>query len=201
MEGLLDWLAALPPAALYAILLLAATVENIFPPAPSDTVVAFGAFLAAQGTASLLGAFLATWAGSVGGAMLVFYAGRKFGAARLETLIADRTGEAHRRVAMLYGRYGLLGLALSRFIPGVRAVVPPVAGAMRLSPLRVAAALAIPSAIWYGAITVLAYRIGADWERLAASVKAGGTWTAVGAAAIALAAVVVWRIRRHARAG
>ena len=38
MQGLLDWLAALPAFALYAALAGAAAIENVFPPFPADTV-------------------------------------------------------------------------------------------------------------------------------------------------------------------
>ena len=65
MGGILDWLESLPVGALYASLALVAAIENIFPPVPADTVVAFGSFLAARGHGTALGAFLATWVGNV----------------------------------------------------------------------------------------------------------------------------------------
>ena len=68
LQDLFAWLTALPPLALYAALAVTAAVENLFPPFPADTIVAFGAFLAARGDASLPGAFLATWLGNVAGA-------------------------------------------------------------------------------------------------------------------------------------
>ena len=49
MSGILDWLETLPVAALYAALAIIAAIENIIPPVPADTVVAFGSFLAARG--------------------------------------------------------------------------------------------------------------------------------------------------------
>ena len=60
-------------------------------------------------------------------------------------------GEPSARLRELYDRYGLLALFLSRFVPGVRAIVPPFAGALR-------AAVSVRSLdrsrsrrrIWYG---------------------------------------------------
>ncbi|NUQ20388.1 MAG: DedA family protein, partial [Gemmatimonadaceae bacterium] len=49
MESVFESLTALRPAVLYLVLALVAAVENICPPIPADTVVAFGAFLAARG--------------------------------------------------------------------------------------------------------------------------------------------------------
>ena len=56
LHSILDWFSGLPPAALYLALAFAAGIENVFPPLPSDTVVAFGSFIAARGQASPIGA-------------------------------------------------------------------------------------------------------------------------------------------------
>jgi membrane protein DedA with SNARE-associated domain len=106
-------------------------------------------------------------------------------------------GAAHARLEALYGRYGLWALCLSRFLPGVRALVPPFAGALRISPTRTAVAMGVASGIWYGAITYLAYTVGARWELLAARVGAVGRWSGIAAAALAAIALVVWLVRRR----
>jgi len=107
-----------------------AAVENVFPPVPADTVVALGSFLAARGRGSVLAAFLATWIGNVGGAMIMYGLGRRYGAAKLEQrLLGDKAPGAEHRLGQMYGRYGVIALFASRFIPGVRALVPPFAGA------------------------------------------------------------------------
>ena len=60
MQSLLGWFAGLPVAALYPALAVLAALENVFPPLPTDTVVALGTWLAARGNGSALAAFLAT---------------------------------------------------------------------------------------------------------------------------------------------
>lgn len=195
MRPILDWLAELPPLALYAALAVAAAVENFFPPFPADTVVAFGSFLAARGKGSAIGSFGATWLGNVGGAMAVYALGRRYGSAWL----ANRFGGAgaEKRVRGMYGRYGFWALALSRFVPGVRAVVAPLAGALRVPPLRAALAIGGASAVWYGGITYLAFRVGADWEALQAAIGSAGRGVGIAAAAVAVTAVGVWAVRRR----
>ena len=199
MQRLLDWVAALPVLALYAALAGAAAIENVFPPFPADTVVAFGSFLAARGQGSIVAVFLATWLGNLAGAALMYALGRRYGSALLRGRLLRAGPDAEARIDALYRRYGLWALALSRFIPGVRAIVPPFAGALRLSPVRALAAMGIASGIWYGAITVLAYRLGSSWEELRGAVARTGTWFAVGATilvAIVVAAVMLRRRRR-----
>jgi hypothetical protein len=59
-SDLLAWLVALPKGTLYAVLAVAAFAENVFPPLPADTVIALGAFVAAQGPGTALGVWSAT---------------------------------------------------------------------------------------------------------------------------------------------
>lgn len=200
MQQLLDWVAALPALALYAALAATAAIENVFPPFPADTVVAFGSFLAARGEGSILAVFLATWLGNVAGAALMYALGRRYGATLLHGRLLRAGPDTEARIDALYRRYGIWALALSRFIPGVRAIVPPFAGALKLSPVRALLAMGLASGIWYGAITVLAYRLGSSWEELQGAVTRAGTWLAVGASAIVtlVAAVVLLRRRRRA---
>ena len=195
MQGVLDWLTALPPAVLYLVLAVVAAVENIFPPIPADTVVAFGAFLAARGHATLAGAFLATLGGNLAGAMGMYAAGRRFGAERLAQRLA--AGGSAKRLQDFYGRYGAIALFVSRFLPGVRALVPPFAGALRLPAWRVLLILGTASAIWYGAITVIAYRVGADWPTLQAKMRAWQHVLVIGAGIVAIIGVAIWLIRRR----
>lgn len=202
MDSLLDWLRGLHPAALYAVACVSAAAENVFPPLPSDVVVAFAAFLAAQGRGSALGALASVLVGNVAGAMFMYWVGARYGAER----VLKRFGAAGAQEAKLrawYDRYGVGAIAVSRFLPGVRAVVPPVAGALRVGAVRSMIAMAIPSAIWYAGITYLAFTAGGNFDTLRARMAAGQRWIAIGAAvivAVALAAFFVRR-RRTAHAG
>lgn len=203
MPPLLEWLAALPPEALYVALAVTAAVENIFPPLPADTVVAFGSFLAARGEATAVGAFLSTWVGNVAGAMIVYGVARRYGSGAMHRrLVRYGDGRAEERLGRLYQRYGIVALFLTRFLPGVRALVPPFAGALRLPAVPVGAAIALASALWYGAVTMVAYRVGADWETLRARVGQVSRTTALVAAGALLllagAGVLYRRLHRKA---
>ena len=200
MGGILEWLESLPVAALYGSLAVVAAIENIFPPIPADTVVAFGSFLAARGHGTALGAFLATWIGNVAGAMGMYAVGRHFGADWLEARIARRGGgEVSARLKRMYGTSGLAAIFTSRFLPGVRALVPPFAGALKVPPVRAAATMAIASAIWYGTITVVAYNLGENWERATATLGGYQRTAAIVAGGVAVIALIVWLIRRKRR--
>jgi membrane protein DedA with SNARE-associated domain len=198
MQGILDWLAALPPAALYLIMLVAAALENVFPPIPADTVVAFGSFLAARGNGTIVGAFLATWIGNLGGASLMYGAGRKYGARRIEErLLGKQSESADSTLRRLHDRYGMFALFVSRFIPGVRALVPPFAGALRLPFVRSLIVMGVASGLWYGLVSYLAFRVGADWHRLQRLITEYGRIAAVAAVVVAAAGIALWILRRR----
>lgn len=199
MDRLLDWLRGLDPAALYAVAGASAAVENVFPPLPSDVVVAFAAFLAAQGRGSALGAFLAVLLGNVAGAMFMYGVGARYGAERVLKRFGA-SGAQEEKLRGWYGRYGVGAIVVSRFLPGVRAIVPPVAGALRVGAVRSAVAMAVPSGIWYAVITYLAFTAGGNFDALKARMAAGQRWLAIGAAVVAAAALLAWWMTRRRKA-
>ena len=202
VQSLLGWLAEWPPAVLYLALTVFAALENVFPPLPTDTVVAFGTWLAARGEGSAMGAFLCTWLGNVAGAAAMYEVGRRHGTTwmrRRFPRLADEAGEA--RLRGLYSRYGLAALVVSRFIPGVRALVPPFAGALRVPALPAIAAMALASGVWYGLISYLAWRAGANWDAVTQLIARSGRVATIVAVAVAGAGALVWFWRqRRARA-
>jgi len=197
--GFVEWLTHIPLAALYLLMATFAAVENVFPPVPADTVVALGSWLAARGDGSALWAFLATWIGNVAGAGAMYAVGRRHGAGWMHRRFPALGGERNEnRLRALHGRYGMVALVLSRFIPGVRALVPPFAGAMHLPAAPAMLAIALASGVWYGAISYLAFRAGADWATLTRTIAHFGRLTAVVAAVIVVVGgLVVWLRRRR----
>lgn len=196
MNSFFVWLNAVPIGTLYVALGAVAAIENVFPPIPADTVVALGSFLAARGRGSVVAAFLATWIGNVGSAMVMYGLGRRYGAAKLERrLMGEKAAGADRRLGQMYGKYGVLALFASRFIPGVRALVPPFAGALRVPPLRAGLAIAGASAIWYGTVSYVGFTVGGNWQRVLYLVTEYGRILAAVAAVLLLVGVVIWRTR------
>jgi membrane protein DedA with SNARE-associated domain len=201
VEAVINWLSALPIGTLYIAIGGISAIENIFPPFPADVVVAFGSFLAARGKASPYTTFLVSWLGNLAGATLMYYVGRRYGSSAFMSRLERWAGKgAEQRLMALYGRYGLPALFISRFLPAVRAVVPPFAGAMKLPVLPVALAVGAASGIWFAFITFLAYRAGSNWEVLYGTILRSGKiagLTATGVV-ILIAAFVFFRRRRRA---
>jgi membrane-associated protein len=166
----------------------------VIPPVPSDAAVALGAFLSNRGVTTPFAVFAVTWTANLAGAAGVYFVARRYG----RRLFASPTGRrllAPRSLAVIereYLRFGIIGIFISRFLPGLRAVVPPFAGLIGLGTLRTLVPMGIASAIWYGGITVLGAVIGAEWSRISA-VLAGINKTLGIAAVVLILVFALWR--------
>ncbi|HEY7634958.1 MAG TPA: TerB family tellurite resistance protein [Gemmatimonadales bacterium] len=201
IESLLAWVSELPPIAVYVVLALLAGIENVIPPVPSDAAVALGAFLSNRGVTSPAVVFLVTWTANLMGAAAVYFTVRRYG----RRLFATPTGRrllAPRALAVIereYLRFGTVGIFLSRFLPGIRAVVPPFAGLVQLSPARTLLPMGIASALWYGSITAVGALIGAEWNRIIAILTGVNRTLGIVAGIIIVGAFIAWWIRRRQR--
>jgi len=189
--------------AVYAVVGALAAVENVFPPVPADTAVALGALLSAGGTISAWSVFLITWVANVSSATAVYVAARVVG----RPFFRGRTGgrlvrpAALTRIERLYERHGVWAIFVSRFIPGVRAVVPPFAGVAGLGAVRALVPVALASGLWYGALTFVAALTIRNVGQIGAFVTGLNRVALVGAAVVLLAVVSVLLARRRARSG
>ncbi|MGH7602708.1 MAG: DedA family protein [Gemmatimonadaceae bacterium] len=203
LQSLAGWLGDLPLGSLYATIAVLSAFENFFPPFPSDAVIAFGSFLADRAHGSAFTVFFLGWFGNVAGACITYTLGRRFGSkAFLRRLERYAGPDVETRIKQLHKRYGLAGLFVSRFLPGVRAIVPPFAGAMKLPAFKVILSVASASAVWFALITFLAFRAGDNWDVVEHYLVRSGK--VAGGVAIGIVALVfgVWYIKhRSAKRG
>lgn len=200
LHSLTGWLGDLPLGSLYLAIGVLSAFENFFPPFPSDAVIAFGSFLADRAHGSAITVFLLGWFGNVAGAGITYTLGRKFGSKAFLRRIEKYAGpDAEVRIKRLHKKYGFTGLFVSRFLPGVRAIVPPFAGAMRLPAFKVMLSIASASAVWFGLITFLAFRAGDNWDLVEHYIVRSGKVAGMIAIAIAVIAVGIWLWKRQAR--
>jgi membrane protein DedA with SNARE-associated domain len=198
MGGLIAWLTQLPLAFLYPLMAIVAAIENVFPPIPADTVVALGSWLAGRGEGSALAAFATTWVGNVGGAAAMYLAGRRHGASWMRRRFPRLTDEkSEERLRLMYGKYGIAALVVSRLIPGIRALVPPFAGALHIPPVQAIGAMAIASAVWYGIISYVAFHADAGWSELTRLIQRSGTLVALTATVLLAVGLGAWYFQKR----
>lgn len=212
LQPFLSWIEGLGSGTLYVLMAGLAFVEGAAPPIPGDVTIAFLAFLSARAGGLWLATTLAITTGSVCGNSVTWWLGRRFGADWLthqlgrlgfakKELESDR---AEKRIESAYDQYGWIALFISRFIPGVRAMTPIAAGAMRVPLWETLGVLWISSFIWYGVLIWIAMKLGRDWEGVKAGIARFAQGAGIGALALAavIAAVVwiVWRRKRRSAA-
>lgn len=200
-ERLLDWMSGLPTAAVYLVLAVLSSVENVFPPVPADVAVVFGAFLSRRGitSAPLLGlvCWVANTASSAGMYFLARARGKRFFAKGWPSKLL--TPDAIKALERVYRKHGVAGIFVSRFLPGLRAAVTPFAGVVDMSPARALIPAATASAIWYAILVAMGAALGRNWEAVEGLLGTTNRVLAIVAGvAAALVAVWIWRRRRAA---
>jgi membrane protein DedA with SNARE-associated domain len=200
LDGFLEWIAGLPSAAIYGVLAVLSAVENVFPPVPADVAVVLGAFLARKGEVSAPVLWLLCWgANCASSAGMYFYArrhGRQWVESRWGRALMPR--EAVTALEDAYARHGVLGIFVSRFLPGVRAAVTPFAGVFGMSPGRALVPAVSASAIWYAFLVAAGSMMAQSWPRARAMVDDANRALAI-AAVIAAALLALWLRRRVRR--
>src|SRR5688500_19914255 len=102
---------------------LAIALENVFPPVPSEVILPLAGFTASQGKISLVAAILWTTAGSVAGALALYYLGAWLGLPRLRR-IADRmpfvTVSDVDKADEWFDKHGTKAVFAGRMVPVVR---------------------------------------------------------------------------------
>jgi membrane protein DedA with SNARE-associated domain len=193
----------------YSILFAAVFARQIGLPVPAPMFLLAAGALAADrklGFVPTLGlaitaCALADW---------VWYeAGRKWGDRVVHFIhrLAWQDPDAHdRRAKRIFAKYGPPILVLAKFVPGLDAVAPPLAGTSRTSRTLFLAFETLGASLWSSAYTGLGFVFSHDLDRAAAYVGRAGTilvGLALGALSIiATLKLVQWhRGRRKSRFG
>jgi membrane protein DedA with SNARE-associated domain len=165
LDRFLAFLDTLPDLLIYILLGLSAFVENVFPPAPGDTITAFGAFLVGTNRLQFLSMFISTTIGSLAGFMFLFWIGRLLG--RRFFVEGDfwyfKT-EDIIRAETWFRKYGYFLILINRFLPGIRSVISIVGGISGLQVFKVFLMAFISSSVWNLIWIGMGYSLGSNWE-------------------------------------
>jgi membrane-associated protein len=134
---------------------------------PGDSLLFTAGLLAAAGAGrlhlSLPWVLLAAAAGALLGAQVGFLIGRRAGRALQERARRPKIADGMRRAEELFGKYGpAKAIVLARFIPVVRTMLNPVAGALH-TPARIFTVWQVVGGlIWTGGLVLAGYGLGAS---------------------------------------
>ena len=174
-------------------------LETVFPPIPSEVVLPLAGFLAKQGDMSLPLVIVTSTLGSYLGALLLYGLGFALGrdrAIRWLSKLPLVEAEDFERATAWFERHGTPAVFFGRFIPGVRSLISLPAGAAKMNMLKFTVATILGSAIWNGALVLLGYALGSQYE----VVERYSNWLNYAVYAV-LAGLLVWLIVRRVRKG
>ena len=148
---------------------IAVALENLFPPIPSEAILPLAGFSASEGKFSLLSAFLGATAGSLVGALALFYLGRIIGRDRLVRIanflpLVD--SEDIETAEQWFARHGTKAVLFGRLIPLVRSLISIPAGTQRMPVGKFLIYTTIGSGVWNALLILLGYALGSNWEKV-----------------------------------
>ncbi|QFZ17087.1 DedA family protein [Saccharothrix syringae] len=146
---------------------LAIALENLFPPLPSELFLPLAGFTAGQGRMNLVAAILWTTAGSVVGALLLYYLGAALGRDRLRRVVERmplmKVSDVDR-AEQWFARHGRGTVFFGRMVPVFRSLISIPAGVERMPVPQFTLLTAAGSLIWNTALILAGYFLGANYH-------------------------------------
>jgi membrane protein DedA with SNARE-associated domain len=174
-------------------------VENLFPPIPSEIVLPLAGYQVSRGVLGFGWSVVAATIGSVVGALLLYWLGRRGGrpaVLRFGRVLRVNEDDLDRGDAWMERR-GSWAVFLGRMVPGLRSLVSIPAGVLCMPLLKFTVLTTLGSAIWNAALIGAGVALGSAYERLSGPISVAAL-VVLGVAAIA-AFVFIRRYRRGRR--
>ncbi len=166
-ELAIDFLSAVPWYWVLIIAFLTTFTENIFPPAPGDSILVFTGTLIGLGVVGFIPLLLTSTLGSTLGFAVMFYFGSKFDAALMKT---DKfqfiSRDALKKTELWFNIYGYKLIVANRFLSGTRAVISFFAGMSKLNFTKTIILSALSSLIWNSILLYFGFAFGDNWQAI-----------------------------------
>ncbi len=141
-------------------------IETVFPPVPSELVLPLAGYLVHRGRLDLAGVLIASTAGALAGALLLYGLGARLGERRATALLSrlplldeDDVG----RAADWFHRHGGAAVFTGRLIPGVRSLISLPAGSARMPLLKFSVLTVLGSGLWNVLLIGAGYALGTQY--------------------------------------
>lgn len=195
-----DWITGVIDAVGVIGIALLMFIENVFPPIPSELIMPLAGFNAAAGEQSLVLVIVAGTMGSLAGALLWYWIGKKIGLERLKRL-SRRHGrwltispDELDRSNEWFQRHGGAAVLIGRLIPTVRTFISVPAGIAGMPLWRFLAYTSIGTLVWTAILTLAGYWLQSQYELVQGWLNPISTGVVV-----LLVAVYLWRVATYRR--
>lgn len=150
------------------------TIENLFPPIPSEVILTFGGFATTISNITVIGVIIASTVGSVIGAVILYLLGRVLSVAKLEKFSESKFGKILglekadiEKSVNWFDSKGKYAVLFGRFIPIIRSLVSVPAGMAKMAMLPFLILTTIGSLIWNTVLVILGRIAGDSWNVIA----------------------------------
>jgi membrane protein DedA with SNARE-associated domain len=156
----------------YPAVFLAALLENLFPPIPSEVIFPLVGFVAYHNNLGIIHAIAMGLVGAIGstvGAIVIYYISLKLGKpAILRFGRYVRIGEKGLLEAeSWFQKYGAIAVFSGRMAPAIRELISIPAGLGQMNIVKFVIFTFAGSAVWSVALTLLGYFLGDTWSLFA----------------------------------
>ena len=184
----------------YSLLFAWVFIEQAGVPIPSAPILLAAGALAGMHQTSLAMAVVLSLIATLLADALWYWLGARLGSRVLRFLcrISIEPDSCVRRTEVSFERQGARLLIVAKFIPGLSAMAPPLAGVIRMSWQRFVLFDAIGALLWADSFLVTGYVFSGELERVAGHMAFLGTWLIViliGAFAVYIAQKFIKRRR------
>mgnify|MGYP001145672582 CR=1 FL=1 len=167
VEQIIEFLKTINPFLIYFAVFGIAFIENIFPPFPSDVIVAFSGALAAVTDISLPLVIVFAVTGSTTGFIVMYFIGKLAGDKILEVgKIKFISPEAVFTVERWFQKYGYWLIIANRFLAGTRAIISFFAGMSEMNLKKTIILSAISSFIWNLILIFVGFYVGHNLHKI-----------------------------------
>lgn len=167
VEQIIEFLKTINPFLIYFAVFGIAFIENIFPPFPSDVIVAFSGALAAVTDISLPLVIVFAVIGSTTGFVTMYFIGKFAGDKILEVgKIKFISPEAVFTVERWFQKYGYWLIIANRFLAGTRAIISFFAGMSEMNLKKTIILSAISSLIWNLILIFVGFYVGHNLHKI-----------------------------------
>ncbi|MDX1771689.1 MAG: DedA family protein [Planococcaceae bacterium] len=156
----------------YIGIFLLIMLENIFPPIPSEVILTFGGYMTTQSAMTPLGVILVSTAGSVAGAIILYWIGLQLDVKRLEKIV-DRWGRVLRltkadihKADSWFDKYGIWTVLFCRLIPLIRSLISIPAGMSNMKFGLFLLFTTVGTLIWNTILVSVGAAVGDNWESI-----------------------------------
>ena len=165
IQAFVEWVIALVSDNLYPGVFLAALLETVFPPIPSEAVFPLAGYIVLKNEMPIIHIFgvgITGGAGATLGAFIIYIIALKLGRTGLAKYMkyAKINPDKLTKADKWFEKYGDKSVLLGRLVPGIRELVSIPAGIFGMSPKKFLIFTFIGSCLWSTLLTAIGYYLG-----------------------------------------